>query len=219
MGQKVHPNGFRLGYNRTWRSRWYPSSKTSYAEWIAEDLAIKKAIKGRFPKANISRVEVERHPQRVQVDIHTSRPGIVIGKKGAEVDKLRDELKKRTGKDVFVNIEEIHKPEVDAQLVAENIAAQLENRVSFRRAMKKALDISMQFGALGIRIRCAGRLNGAEIARSEWYLRGQLPLHTLRMNIDYGQAEANTTFGIIGVKVWINRGEQLPEKKPSRDFA
>jgi len=205
MGQKVHPTGFRLGYIKTWRSRWY--AEKDYASLLHEDLALKKDLKKRFGHAGVSRVEIERAANKLKVTIHTSRPGIIIGRKGQEVDKLKQEIQKRTGKEVFINIQEILKPELDAQLVCESVALQLEKRIAFRRAMRKAVDAALRFGARGIKIRVSGRLNGAEIARSEWYLNGQLPLHTLRADIDYGFSEALTTYGIIGVKVWIYKGE------------
>jgi small subunit ribosomal protein S3 len=205
MGQKVHPTGFRLGYIKTWRSRWY--AEKDYASLLHEDLALKKDLKKRFGHAGVSRVEIERAANKLKVTIHTSRPGIIIGRKGQEVDKLKQEVQKRTGKEVFINIQEILKPELDAQLVCESVALQLEKRIAFRRAMRKAVDAALRFGARGIKIRVSGRLNGAEIARSEWYLNGQLPLHTLRADIDYGFHEAHTTFGQIGVKTWIYRGE------------
>jgi len=205
MGQKVHPIGFRLGYIKTWRSRWY--AEKEYASLLHEDLALKKDLKKRFGHAGVSRVEIERAANKLKVTIHTSRPGIIIGRKGQEVDKLKQEIQKRTGKEVFINIQEILKPELDAQLVSESVALQLEKRIAFRRAMRKAVDAALRFGARGIKIRVSGRLNGAEIARSEWYLHGQLPLHTLRADVDFGFHEAHTTFGQIGVKTWIYRGE------------
>jgi small subunit ribosomal protein S3 len=205
MGQKVHPIGFRLGVNKTWRSRWY--AEKEYAGLLHEDLALKKDLKKRFAHAGVSRVEIERAANKLKVTIYTSRPGIIIGRKGQEVDKLKQEVQKRTGKEVFINIQEILKPELDAQLVSESVALQLEKRIAFRRAMRKAVDAALRFGARGIKIRVSGRLNGAEIARSEWYLHGQLPLHTLRADLDFGFHEAHTTFGQIGVKTWIYRGE------------
>ncbi len=205
MGQKVHPYGFRIGFNRTWRSRWYAEKK--YPELLKEDLALRRDLKKRLTNAGVSNVEIERAANKLKIRILTSRPGIIIGKKGAEVDKLRDEVHKRTGRDVFIDIQEIEKPELDAQLLAESIAMQLEKRVAFRRAMRKAVESAQRFGAKGVRVRTAGRLGGAEIARSEWYLEGRLPLHTLRADIDYGFAEAATTYGRIGVKTWIYRGE------------
>ena len=211
MGQKVHPIGFRLGYTKTWRSRWY--AEKDYASLLHEDLALKKDLKKRFAHAGVSRVEIERAANKLKITIHTSRPGIIIGRKGQEVDKLKQEVQKRTGKEVFINIQEILKPELDAQLVSESVALQLEKRIAFRRAMRKAVDAALRFGARGIKIRVSGRLNGAEIARSEWYLHGQLPLHTLRADIDYGFTEARTTYGVIGVKCWVYKGEILPTKK------
>jgi small subunit ribosomal protein S3 len=205
LGQKVHPYGFRIGFNRTWRSRWYASKK--YSDLLHEDLKLRGELKNRLTNAGVSAIEIERAANKLKIRILTSRPGIIIGKKGAEVDKLRDEIHKKTNRDVFIDIQEIEKPELDAQLVAEAIAQQLEKRVAFRRAMRKAVESALRFGAKGIRVRTAGRLGGAEIARSEWYLEGRLPLHTLRSDIDYGFAEAKTTYGRIGVKTWIYRGE------------
>ena len=216
MGQKVHPIGFRLGYTKTWRSRWY--AEKDYAVLLHEDLALKKDLKKRFAHAGVSRVEIERAANKLKITIHTSRPGIIIGRKGQEVDKLKQEVQKRTGKEVFINIQEILKPELDAQLVSESVALQLEKRIAFRRAMRKAVDAALRFGARGIKIRVSGRLNGAEIARSEWYLHGQLPLHTLRAEIDFGFHEAHTTFGQIGVKTWIYRGE-TDAARPARALA
>jgi len=205
VGQKVHPYGFRLGYNKGWRSRWFAGKK--YAELLHEDLALRNELKKRLGHAGVAQIEIERAANKLKVNIHTSRPGIIIGRKGAEVDRLRDEIRKRTQRDVFINIVEIDKPEIDAQLVAENIGQQLVRRIAFRRAMRKAVESAQRFGAKGIRVRVAGRLNGAEIARSEWYLEGQVPLHTLRADVEYGFAEANTTYGVIGIKVWIYHGE------------
>ena len=205
MGQKVHPVGFRLGFNKTWRSRWY--SEKEYAALMHEDLALKKELKQRFSHAGVSRVDIERAANKLKISICTSRPGIIIGRKGQEVEKLKTEIHKRTSKEIFINIQEILKPELDAQLVSESVALQLEKRIAFRRAMRKAVDAALRFGARGIKVRVSGRLNGAEIARSEWYLHGQLPLHTLRADIDYGVSEARTTFGQIGVKCWIYKGE------------
>jgi small subunit ribosomal protein S3 len=216
MGQKVHPIGFRLGYIKTWRSRWY--AEKEYAGLLHEDLALKKDLKKRFSHAGVSRVEIERAANKLKITIHTSRPGIIIGRKGQEVDKLKQEIQKRTGKEVFINIQEILKPELDAQLVSESVALQLEKRIAFRRAMRKAVDAALRFGARGIKIRVSGRLNGAEIARSEWYLHGQLPLHTLRADVDFGFHEAHTTFGQIGVKTWIYRGE-TDAARPGRALA
>jgi small subunit ribosomal protein S3 len=205
MGQKVHPSGFRLGFNKTWRSRWY--SEKDYAKLLHEDLLLKKDLKKRFSHAGVSHVDIERAANKLKISIFTSRPGIIIGRKGQEVDKLKQEIQKKTGKEVFINIQEILKPELDAQLVSESVALQLEKRIAFRRAMRKAVDAALRFGAKGIKVRVSGRLNGAEIARSEWYLHGQLPLHTLRADIDYGFHEAKTSFGQIGVKCWIYKGE------------
>ena len=213
MGQKVHPIGFRLGFNKTWHSRWY--AEKDYATLLHEDLGLRKDLKKKFNHAGVSRVEVERAANKLKISIYTSRPGIIIGRKGQEVDKLKQHVQKRTGKEVFINIQEVLKPELDAQLVSESVALQLEKRIAFRRAMRKAVDAALRFGAKGIKVQVAGRLNGAEIARSEWYLQGQLPLHTLRAGIDYGFAEAFTNFGQIGVKCWIYRGE-LDALKPSR---
>jgi small subunit ribosomal protein S3 len=205
LGQKVHPYGFRLGVNRTWKSRWF--AKKNYGDLLHEDLLVKKLLKKRFYHAGISRIELERAANKLTVLVFTSRPGIIIGRKGSEIEKLKSDLQKETGREVFISIQEVHKPELDAQLVAENIAQQLEKRVAFRRAMRRAVDTALRFGAGGIRVACSGRLNGAEIARSEWYLHGRLPLHTLRADIDYGLAEAYTTYGVVGVKVWVYKGE------------
>ena len=212
MGQKVHPYGFRLGFNRTWHSNWI--AKRDYADLLHEDLKLKKELKGRFAGAGVSHIDIERAANKLKIIIHTSRPGIIIGRKGAEIDKLKQEIKDRTGREVYVNIQEIHKPELNAQLQAEQIAQQLEKRIAFRRAMRRAVENAQRFGAQGIKVRVSGRLNGAEIARSEWYLQGRLPLHTLRADIDYGFAQAHTTFGVIGVKVWIYRGDIVPYKTP-----
>lgn len=214
MGQKVHPYGFRLGINRTWKSRWF--AKKNYGELLHEDLQIKKHLKDRFSHAGISRIEIERAANKLTLIIYTSRPGIIIGRKGSEIDRLKNQLQSRTGREVFINIQEVHKPELDSQLVAESIAQQLVKRVAFRRAMRRAVDTALRFGAKGIRVRCGGRLNGAEIARSEWYLHGRLPLHTLRADIDYGIAEARTTYGVIGVKVWIYKGDIFDQKQDER---
>jgi small subunit ribosomal protein S3 len=205
VGQKVHPYGFRIGINKTWRSRWYAEKK--YAELLHEDLALRDELKKSLGHAGVSAIEIERAANKLKVNILTSRPGIIIGRKGVEVDRLKDEIRKRTNRDVFINILEIDKPEIDPQLVAESIAMQLIRRVAFRRAMRKAVESALRFGAKGVKVRVGGRLGGAEIARSEWYLEGQLPLHTLRADIGYGFAEARTTYGVIGVKVWIYRGE------------
>lgn len=208
MGQKVHPFGFRLGVIKSWRSRWY--SEKEYAANLQEDLRIRTYVKNRLIHAGVSAVEIERKSSRVHVIIHTARPGIVIGKKGAEIENLKKDLQKFTQKEVSITIQEIRRPETDAQLTAENVAMQLERRIAFRRAMKKTVLSSMKLGAKGIKIHVAGRLGGAEMARSEWYREGRVPLHTLRADIDFGFAEANTTYGKIGVKVWIYKGEVLP---------
>ena len=209
MGQKVHPYGFRLGINKTWVSNW--CARREFPDLLIEDINLREYIKKTLSHAGISSVEVERSANRVRVSIHTARPGIIIGKKGLEVDRLKEELQKLIrGKQVNLNIKEIRRAELDATLVAQNIALQLEKRISFRRAMKKTVLSSLRFGAQGIKIRVSGRLGGAEIARSEWYREGRVPLHTLRADIDYGTARANTTFGVIGVKAWIYRGDILP---------
>ena len=205
MGQKVHPYGFRLGFNKTWRSRWYAEKK--YAELLHEDLQLRADLKRKLGHAGVAAIEIERAANKLKVNILTSRPGLIIGRKGSEVDRLKDDIRKRTGRDVFINILEIDKPELNAQLVSESIAMQLEKRVAFRRAMRKAVESAQRFGAKGIRVRVGGRLGGHEIARSEWYLEGRVPLHTLRADVDYGFAEARTTYGVIGVKVWIYSGE------------
>lgn len=210
MGQKVHPNGLRLGIIRDWESKWYADK--NYCDMLHEDIALRNYIKKRLYIAGVSRVDLERAANRIRVSIHTAKPGIVIGRGGTEVEALRKDLEQLTGKQVAVNIVEIKRPELEAQLVAESVAAQLEKRVAFRRAMKQAVSRSMRMGAQGIRIALAGRLAGAEMARSEWYSEGKVPLHTLRADIDYGFTEAHTTYGKIGVKVWIYRGEVLPEK-------
>ena len=212
MGQKVHPYGFRLGFNKTWRSRWYAEKK--YAELLHEDLKLRKSLKQRLGHAGVSAIEIERAANKLKVNILTSRPGIIIGRKGVEVDRLKEEIRKRTKRDVFINILEIDKPEIDAQLVAESISMQLVKRVAFRRAMRKAVESALRFGAKGIKVRVGGRLGGAEIARSEWYLEGQLPLHTLRADVDFGFTEARTTYGVIGIKVWIYRGESRDIRVP-----
>lgn len=209
MGQKTHPVGNRLGIIKTWDSRWF--SKRDYADQLIEDLTVRREIKRRLFHAGVSRIEIERAGQRARVIIHTARPGIIIGKKGAEVEKLRKDVEAMTRRETSIDIKEIRKPEVDAQLVAENIALQLEKRVSFRRAMKKSVASAQRFGALGIKVACSGRLAGAEIARTEWYREGRVPLHTFRADIDYGFAEARTTYGKIGVKVWIYNGDVLTE--------
>jgi len=208
MGQKVHPYGFRLGVTKTWRSRWF--AKQDYAKLLAEDLELKDSLRERLKAAGVSSVEVDRPGNKLRITIHTSRPGIIIGRKGAEIEKLKSDLAKKTKREVFIDIQEVHKPELDSQLVSESIALQLEKRVAFRRAMRKAVDSALRFGCKGIKVRVSGRLNGAEIARTEWYLQGQLPLHTLRADIDYGFSEAHTTYGVIGVKCWVYKGEILP---------
>ncbi len=214
MGQKVHPYGFRLGFNKTWRSRWY--ADRDYAKLLHEDLTLKRDLKKRFSHAGVSKIEIERAANKLKLNIYTSRPGIIIGRKGTEVDKLKTEIQKRTNREVFINIQEIQKPELDAQLISESVALQLEKRVAFRRAMRKAVESALRFGGRGIKVRVGGRLNGAEIARSEWYLHGQLPLQTLRADIDYGFGQARTTYGVIGVKVWLYKGERL-EPQTGRD--
>jgi small subunit ribosomal protein S3 len=215
VGQKVHPYGFRLGFNKTWKSRWF--ADRDYAKLLHEDLGLRQDLKKRFSHAGVAKIETERAANKLKIDIHTSRPGIIIGRKGTEVEKLKGEIQKRTNREVFINIQEIQKPELDAQLIAESVGMQLEKRVAFRRAMRKAVESALRFGARGIKVRVSGRLNGAEIARSEWYLHGQLPLQTLRADIDYGFAEANTTYGQIGVKVWLYKGERLTPKSPRED--
>ena len=207
MGQKVHPYGFRLGVTKTWRSRWF--AKQDYSKLLHEDLELKESLQTRLKAAGISSIEVDRPGNKLRITIRTSRPGIIIGRKGAEIEKLKGDLAKKTKREVFIDIQEVHRPELDAQLVSESIALQLEKRVAFRRAMRKAVDSALRFGCKGIKVRVSGRLNGAEIARSEWYLQGQLPLHTLRADIDYGFSEAHTTYGVIGIKVWIYKGEVL----------
>ena len=207
MGQKVHPYGFRLGFNKPWRSRWF--AKQGYAKLLQEDLELKENLRERLKSAGVSSIEVDRPGNKLRVTIRTSRPGIIIGRKGAEIEKLKQDMAKKTKREVFIDIQEVHKPELDAQLVSESIGLQLEKRVAFRRAMRKAVDSALRFGCKGIKVRVSGRLNGAEIARSEWYLQGQLPLHTLRADIDYGFAEAHTTYGVIGIKTWIYKGEIL----------
>jgi small subunit ribosomal protein S3 len=225
MGQKVHPYGFRLGFNKPWRSRWF--AKQGYAKLLQEDLELKAALTERLKSAGVSSIEVDRPGNKLRVTIRTSRPGIIIGRKGAEIEKLKQDMAKKTKREVFIDIQEVHKPELDAQLVSESIALQLEKRVAFRRAMRKAVDSALRFGCKGIKVRVSGRLNGAEIARSEWYLQGQLPLHTLRADIDYGFAEAHTTYGVIGIKAWLYKGEildltkrrnLLPEPEPRREM-
>ena len=210
MGQKTHPVGFRLGVIRDWHSTWYEDK--AYGQWLHEDLAIRKMVKERLYGAGISKVDIERAAGKVKLSIHTPRPGIVIGKKGVGIESLKQDLQKLSSYELFVNIHEVRKAEIDAQLVAENVASQLERRVAFRRAMKKAVQTALKFGAKGIRIGCRGRLGGAEMSRYEWYREGRVPLHTLRADIDYGVAESKTTYGIIGVKCWIFKGEVLAEE-------
>jgi small subunit ribosomal protein S3 len=207
MGQKVHPYGFRLGVTKTWRSRWF--AKQDYSKLLHEDLDLKESLLTRLKAAGVSSIEVDRPGNKLRITIRTSRPGIIIGRKGAEIEKLKSDLAKKTKREVFIDIQEVHRPELDAQLVSESIGLQLEKRVAFRRAMRKAVDSALRFGCKGIKVRVSGRLNGAEIARSEWYLQGQLPLHTLRADIDYGFSQAYTTYGVIGIKVWIYKGEVL----------
>ena len=215
MGHKVNPVGLRLGINRTWESRWYAGEE--FGDLLHEDLAIRGYLTDKLAQAGISRILIERPAKKPRVTIYTARPGVVIGKKGADIDKLRGELNRLISSDVSINIVEVRKPEVDAQLVADNVAQQLTRRVSFRRAMKRAVQSSMRLGALGIRLNCAGRLGGAEIARTEWYREGRVPLHTLRADIDYGFAEAQTTYGICGVKCWIFKGEVIGHDPMARD--
>jgi small subunit ribosomal protein S3 len=205
VGQKVHPKGFRLGITETWDSRWF--ARREYADLLHEDIKIRNFLKKRLYHAGVSKIDIERAANKAKINIHTARPGIVIGKKGAEIEKLKQELARLTRKETFINIHEVRRPDVDAQLVAENVALQLERRVAFRRAMKEALARAMRMGAQGVRIQSAGRLGGSEIARTEWYREGRVPLHTLRADVNYGFAEARTTHGIIGVRVWIFRGE------------
>lgn len=208
MGHKVHPIGLRLGYVKPWNSRWY--ADRGYVKFLHEDIRVRKMVKEKLFHAGVSKVEIERSGDQAKVIIHTARPGIIIGRKGAEVDKLKADLEKTFNRQFYIMIKEIKKPELDAQLVTENIAVQLEKRVAFRRAMKRSVASALRLGAQGIKIRCSGRLAGAEIARTEWYLQGRVPLHTLRADIDYGFAEAHTTMGQIGIKAWIYKGEILP---------
>lgn len=215
MGQKVNPIGLRLGINRTWDSRWFADD--NYADLLHEDLAIRKYLRKRLQQAGVSRIVIERPAKKARITIHTARPGVVIGKKGADIEKLRSALQGMTGSEVHLNIVEIRKPEIDANLVAENIASQLERRVAFRRAMKRAVQSAMRLGANGIRINCGGRLGGAEIARTEWYREGRVPLHTLRADVDYGEATARTTYGSCGVKVWVFKGEILAHDPMAQD--
>ena len=211
MGQKVNPIGFRLGIHRNWDSRWF--SGKEYSGFVLEDYNIRRFLKKRLFQAGVSRVEIERAANKIRLKIHTARPGLIIGKKGIEIENLKKELEQKINRGVIIDIQEVRKPEVDAQLVAENLAMQLVRRISFRRAMKKSVSSALRFGALGIKIACSGRLGGAEMARREWYRKGRVPLHTIRAEIDYGFAEAFTTYGVIGVKVTIFKGEILPDKK------
>lgn len=211
MGQKVNPIGFRLGINKEWDSKWYAGKE--YSNFVFEDYKIRKFLKKKLFQAGVAKVEIERAANKVRIKIHTARPGLVIGKKGSEIQNLKKEIEKEVGREVFIDIQEVRKPEIDAQLLAENIALQLVRRVSFRRAMKKSVTSALRFGVQGIKVACSGRLGGAEMARREWYRKGRVPLHTIRADIDYGFAEAFTTYGVIGVKVTIFKGEILPEKK------
>ncbi len=216
MGQKVHPIGIRLGIVKDWTSTWYADSK-NYANYLHTDLEVRKYLRNKLSHASVSRIQIERPANNAKVIIHTARPGIVIGKKGEDIEKLRFDISKRMGVPATVSVEEIRKPELDAQLVAESVAQQIERRIMFRRAMKRAVTNTMRLGALGMKINVAGRLNGAEIARSEWYREGRVPLHTLRADIDYATAEAATTYGIIGIKVWIFKGEIFGNEKSEEE--
>jgi small subunit ribosomal protein S3 len=211
LGQKVNPIGLRLGINKSWSSKWFAEKK--YGDLVHQDIKLRKFLKKKFYHAGISKIEIERAADKAKVNIHAARPGIIIGKKGSEIEKLKKELDGMTGGETIINIMEVRKPEIDAQLVAENVALQLERRIAFRRAMKKSVTSALKFGAKGIRITCSGRLGGAEMSRTEWYREGKVPLHTLRADIDYGFAEARTTYGAIGVKVLIYHGDVLPDKK------
>jgi len=215
LGQKVNPIGLRLGIIKTWESRWFANKK--YAEYIREDFFLRNYLKKKLHQAGVSRIEIERSSKRIRLRIFTARPGIIIGKKGSEIEKLKQELEKKVTQEVMIDIQEVRKPEIDAQLVAENVAMQIERRVAFRRAMKRGVTSAMRFGALGIKVICAGRLGGAEMARREWYREGRVPLHTLRADIDYGFTEARTTYGIIGIKVYIFKGEILKKDQPQID--
>src|SRR6478672_10639651 len=216
MGQKTNPIGLRVAVTHDWRSKWY-AEKKEFGKLLTEDYQIRSVLKKKLESASVPRILIERAATRCRITILTARPGVVIGRKGAEIDKLKEELSKMTGKEIYVDIMEIKQPETDAQLVAENVALQLERRVSFRRAMKKSIQTAMDFGAEGIKIRCAGRLGGAELARAEWYREGKIPLHTLRTPIDYGFAEAKTTYGIIGIKCWICKGDKANENREGGD--
>jgi small subunit ribosomal protein S3 len=217
MGQKTHPKIFRIGVIETWDSKWY--AERDYAQLLHEDLTIKKFIKGRLFHAGISKIEIERATNKAKINIHTARPGIVIGKKGAEIEKLKEELSHLTSREIYINIHEVRRPDLDGLLVAENVALQLQRRVAFRRAMKESVSRALRMGAQGIRVQCSGRLGGAEIARTNWYREGRVPLHTLRADVSYGLAEARTTYGVIGVKVWIFRGEVLTEEEEQQKAA
>ena len=217
MGQKVHPKGFRLGVIEGWDSRWY--ARRDYAELLHEDIKVRNFLKKRLYHAGVSKIEIERAANKAKINIHTARPGIVIGKKGAEIEKLKAELQKLTEKETFINIHEVRRPDVDAQLVAENVALQLERRVAFRRAMKEAVARAMRMGAQGVRIQSSGRLGGSEIARTEWYREGRVPLHTLRADVNYGFAEARCSYGVIGARVWIFRGEVLTKQEEEQRHA
>jgi small subunit ribosomal protein S3 len=217
MGQKTHPKIFRVGVIESWDSKWY--ADRDYADLLHEDFRVKKFLKQRLYHAGISRIEIERAATKAKINIHTARPGIVIGKKGAEIDKLKHELGGLTRREIYINIHEVRRPDLDAQLVSENVALQLERRVSFRRAMKESVSRAVRMGAQGVKIHCAGRLGGAEIARTEWYREGRVPLHTLRADISYGFAESKTTYGVIGVKVWIFRGEVLTKEEEQQKAA
>jgi len=214
VGQKVHPIGFRLGVIRSWDSKWY--EERNYAKWLHEDIHLREFVKEKLGAAGVSRVEIERAANKVKINVHTARPGIVIGKRGAGIETIKKDIQALTSNEVYLNVIEVRKAETDAQLVAENICTQLERRIAFRRAMKKAVQTALKFGAKGIRVACSGRLGGAEIARYEWYREGRVPLHTLRADIDYGFAEAKTTYGKIGCKVWIMKGEVLPQSAAAR---
>lgn len=218
MGQKVNPIGFRVGVNRTWDSRWYIGGK-AYADALHEDIKVRKYLEEALKAAGVSKIIIERPAKKARITIHTARPGIVIGKKGADIEKIKAKLAKLTSSEVQLNIVEIRKPEIDAKLIAESVAQQLERRIAFRRAMKRAVQSAMRLGALGIRINCSGRLGGAEIARMEWYREGRVPLHTLRADIDYGVAKASTTYGVIGIKVWVFKGEILTAEEALKEEA
>jgi small subunit ribosomal protein S3 len=217
MGQKVHPKGFRIGVIEGWESRWF--AEKEYANLLHDDIKVRDFIKKRLQHAGIAKIEIERAANKAKINIHTARPGIVIGKKGVEIEKLKTEIAKLSSREVYLNIHEVRRPDLDAQLVAENIALQLERRVAFRRAMKESVARAVRMGAQGIKVRCSGRLAGAEIARTEWYREGRVPLHTLRADISYGVAEAKTTYGIIGVKVWICRGEIITRDEEQQKLA